>query len=80
MPGPKPTCIFQSISNKILLASRQILDRTKKSVVIQVANVPLQLFPHQAEARKQKFSVMNSGLDKKSVDFAPVGVREEVRE
>ena len=47
---PKITCIFQTISNVVLPATREILDLTENSIVIKVADIPLQPFPHKPEA------------------------------
>ena len=47
---PEATCIFQSISNVVLLVSREIFNLTENSMATQVADIPLQPFSHQVEA------------------------------
>jgi len=46
---PESTCIFQSIPNVVLLSIRKIFDFTENNIVSQVADVLLQLCPHQVE-------------------------------
>jgi hypothetical protein len=45
--GPELACIFQTPSNVVLLVSGKVLDLTEDGIVIQVANILLQLLLHE---------------------------------
>ena len=77
---PKLTCILQWTSNIGLLVRFQTLDLFEDGIILQVANIPLQLLPHQLKAGKENVFMMDQRINEKLLVFTPLLICQEVRE
>ena len=64
----------------LLLVSGRGLNITENSIVIQVADVPLQPLPHEPQTCQQNFCMVNYRFNNKLTILTMIWVHEEVRE
>ena len=71
MACPESACIFQGVSNIGSPECGKVLNLTEGSMVIQLADIPLQLYFHHIEAGKQDLPVMDWGVYEELMIGAP---------
>ena len=71
MACPESACIFQGVSNIGSPECRKVPNIMEESMVIQLADIPLQLYFHHIEAGKQDLPVMDWGVYEELMIGAP---------